>query len=129
MSRKERTVNQWQEEYGEWSTRVFGTPSLFLVIDHLEEEVEELRDAVEAVLLSRKRVEMGMSVIDFLEENESHVGEELADVGLFALRLADLLGKDLDWEMDRKFEINKRREWMQNDDGLVRHKKEDDGER
>lgn len=39
------------------------------------------------------------------------VGEELADVGIYLMGLAEILGLDLQAEIERKMEINRRRQY------------------
>ena len=50
---------------------------------------------------------------------EDGVGEELADVAIFLLGMAEMLGHDLESELVRKIEINKHRVYKKviNDDG------------
>ncbi len=42
----------------------------------------------------------------YAKEHKNHVGEELADVGMYLFELADNLGIDLTKAMDKKLEIN-----------------------
>ena len=54
------------------------------------------------------------------------LGEELADVGIYLMGLAEILGVDLYAEMERKAAINRRRRYVAGPDGVV-HRVEDAG--
>ncbi len=44
-------------------------------------------------------------------KKEPHVGEELADVAIYLMGLAEILGINLKEEIKRKIEVNKKREY------------------
>lgn len=51
---------------------------------------------------------------EFYEAYRKHlptVGEELADVAIYLLGMAEILGIDLESEIDRKMDINRRRQY------------------
>ena len=48
------------------------------------------------------------------------VAEELADVAIFLLGMAEILGFDLEKELVRKIEINKKRKYKKENDVFVR---------
>lgn len=56
--------------------------------------------------------EVSEALEDFRKDNMDHFGEELADVVIRVLDLAEWLGIDLEQEIERKIEINKGREFM-----------------
>jgi uncharacterized protein YabN with tetrapyrrole methylase and pyrophosphatase domain len=55
-------------------------------------------------------------------KKKDDLGEELADVALYLLGLAEILGIDLETEILRKAEINERRRYIQKDGVNVRVK-------
>lgn len=58
-------------------------------------------------------------------KKKSDVGEELADVAIYLLGLAEILGIDLEEEIKNKIEKNRKREYRENKKGvLVRTKDE-----
>ena len=48
-------------------------------------------------------------------KKKSDIGEELADVAIYLLGLAEILGVDLAAEIENKIEINKKREYKEID--------------
>jgi NTP pyrophosphatase (non-canonical NTP hydrolase) len=57
--------------------------------------------------------------------NQEGVAEELADVAIFLLGMAEMLDFDLEKEILKKIEINKKREYKEVDGAMVRVKTED----
>ncbi|MEX0931699.1 MAG: MazG-like family protein [Candidatus Paceibacterota bacterium] len=55
-------------------------------------------------------------------QKEAGVAEELADVAIFLLGMAEILGFDLESELTRKVEINKKRKYKKVNGVLVREK-------
>lgn len=54
----------------------------------------------------------------------NELAEECADVCFFLLQICEGLGYDLQEEVEKKFEINKRRSWAKGSDGSFQHVKE-----
>ena len=52
-------------------------------------------------------------------KKESNVGEELADIAIYLLGLSEILGIDLEKEIESKIEINKNRKYT-NIDGVLK---------
>lgn len=99
---KHRERKSLQERVGEWGDATFGhegEQSLEGIVNHLEEEAEEL--------------------------GETHDPEEAADCLMLLFQHAHTKGYDLLEETEKKLEVNKDREWGEPDeDGVVRHVKE-----
>jgi len=55
---------------------------------------------------------------------KSDLGEELADVAIYLMGLAQILEIDLEEEMLKKIEKNERREYAKNDKGILERTKE-----
>lgn len=53
------------------------------------------------------------------------MGEELADVAIYLMGLAQILGVDLQSEIERKVDINRRREYAMKDGVMQRVKDAD----
>ena len=61
---------------------------------------------------------MNGEVAEFYESFRKHmpsVGEELADIAIYLLGLAEIMGVDLGKEINRKMEINEHRQYAQID--------------
>ena len=52
-------------------------------------------------------------------KKESNVGEELADIAIYLLGLSEILGVDLENEIENKIKINKNRKYT-NIDGVLK---------
>lgn len=48
---------------------------------------------------------------DAYRKNKEDLGEELADIAIFLLGLSEMLGKNLEFEIKNKMEINKKRKY------------------
>lgn len=48
----------------------------------------------------------------WLKDDSENIGEELADVAIFLLRISEMLGKDLGEEITKKMKINKDRVYV-----------------
>ncbi len=59
-------------------------------------------------------------------QKEEGVAEELADVAIFLLGMAEMLGYDLEDELVKKVEINKKRKYKLTNGVFVREKTEQD---
>jgi len=53
-------------------------------------------------------------------KKKTDLGEELADVALYLLGIAEMLGIDLEEEIRNKMEINERRQYKQENGVLIR---------
>ncbi|KAA0045343.1 dCTP pyrophosphatase 1-like [Cucumis melo var. makuwa] len=72
-------------------------------------EVVEMDDVCEVGELSeifQWKGEVPSGLPDWKEEEKQHLGEELSDVLLYLVRLADICGIDLDKAVLRKLELN-----------------------
>ena len=52
-------------------------------------------------------------------KKESNVGEELADIAIYLLGLSEILGVDLENEIESKIEVNKNRKY-ESIDGVIK---------
>ncbi len=52
-------------------------------------------------------------------KHESNIGEELADVAIYLLGLSEILGIDLEKEIESKIEVNKNRKY-ESIDGVIK---------
>ena len=103
-------MKDWErlrKDISAWGKETFGGPNHVRgASHHLVEEAKELCSAVELGL------------------NKEETGEEIADVLVLALNIADLLEIDPFDVTKAKFEKLKSREWLPPDEnGVVRHKK------
>ena len=62
--------------------------------------------------------ETGEAYMAWLKKQDD-VGEELADVAIYLLGLAEMLNIDLGKEVERKIEINKNRVYKENSKGVL----------
>lgn len=62
---------------------------------------------------------------DYLKKHDG-LGEELADVAIYLLGLSQIVGVDLQAEIERKIEINKNREYITVNGVLVKKGSKDD---
>lgn len=63
--------------------------------------------------------ELSEAFLAYLKKQDS-VGEELADVAIYLLGMAEILGIDLEAEILRKMEINEHRKYIQKDGVNIR---------
>lgn len=95
-----------QQQISDWADRTFGTAYDALTIGvRANEEMAELLTALAA---------------DRVGES-AKVMEELADVVIVLKRLAAIHGGDLDAAIDRKMDINAKRDWKLRGDGTGFH--------
>lgn len=66
---------------------------------------------------------------DAYTRKKGGVGEELADVAIYLFGLAEILGYDLGYEIERKVDINRRRRYVADGDGWRKELIEFDSER
>ena len=64
--------------------------------------------------------ELGEAYVAWLKKQDD-VGEELADVAIFLMGIAQIEGIDLESEILKKVEKNKKREYIRNDKGNMVH--------
>lgn len=94
---------QIQKEIDKWVQEVNPKASSFTIFQHMTEELSELDAAIHGA---------------------GNIPEEAADVALLLLNLAEKNGFDLMQEVEKKFEICKKRDWKKpNVKGVVKHKK------
>ena len=100
-----KTLNDIQQEIGEWSTKTFGPPRAQSKILHMQREVEEL----------------------LLKPGDIF---EMADILILLLDIARTAGhsaNDLVITVQEKMEINKKRNWGNPDkNGVVEHVEDGD---
>src|SRR3989338_6812344 len=61
-----------------------------------------------------------MELFDSIRKKKGDEGQELADVFIYCLGLAEILGVDLEGEIERKMAINERRTYAEIDGVMVR---------
>lgn len=107
-----------QSRLAAWADETFPASDSMSVMRHLRDEVDELWD--------EHRDSYGPGPMGGIA---AMVEEEAADVGLLLLHLADKLGFSLFDAMERKFAVNRGREWQTeaNDRGYWGHVKEAGG--
>ncbi|MGE0539731.1 MAG: dATP/dGTP pyrophosphohydrolase domain-containing protein [Dehalococcoidia bacterium] len=95
--------NKFQGEVSAWASATFGESTPDRVLTHLEDEVRELRAALE-------------------RGDRLAICEEAADVHLLLLRLASMERFSLYQASERKLAVNRTRTWGEPDErGIVRH--------
>ena len=57
---------------------------------------------------------------DAWRKKKDDVGEELADIAIYLLGLSEMLGIDLAFEIERKMQINKERQYKETDGVLTK---------
>lgn len=97
----------------EWADATFGPCDLPTAISRVEEEFNELDDLLSLVTTHNVEVENPEALADF--------AEECADVAITLARACAMVGADLFQEVDRKMEVNRRRQWRSNGDGTGQH--------
>ena len=95
----------------------------------------DLREAQKAVF--QNKLDKGFNVTDVNKEfcllygevaeaydawrkKKDDVGEELADIAIYLLGLSEMLGIDLAFEIERKMQINKERQYKETDGVLTK---------
>ncbi|HLQ40724.1 MAG TPA: MazG-like family protein [Tetragenococcus sp.] len=53
-------------------------------------------------------------------QQEENIGDELADVAIYLLGIAEILGIDLETEIIKKMAVNKKRKYQLNDQGYAK---------
>lgn len=56
----------------------------------------------------------------YKDNNKEHLAEELADIAIYLLGLAEILDIDLNKEIRRKMEINEKRTYHKNENGYTK---------
>ena len=89
----------------EWGLAIFADEPLDAKLEHLDEEITELKDE-----LAKRTPDM------------YKLGAELADCALMLVSISSLFGIDLEQAISSKFEINKTRVWgVPDSNGVIRH--------
>lgn len=98
-------MTKWnQNSITHWAMNTFGSPEdLLNLVDRTMDECFEFERAAYA-------------------ESEDKVASEAADITIFLMQLAEHMGFDLLEEIDKKMEINAKREWDVKGDGTGQHK-------
>jgi NTP pyrophosphatase (non-canonical NTP hydrolase) len=95
----------------------------------------DLREAQKAVF--QNKLDKGFNVTDVNKEfcllygevaeaydawrkKKADVGEELADIAIYLLGVSEMLGIDLAFEIERKMQINKERQYKETDGVLTK---------
>lgn len=91
---------------GKWGTTTFGKVQPSRGVERMEEEVDELRDAVRE------------------GQGEHRIAQEMADVVIVLCHIADSMGVDLQRFIDAKMVTNRERKWNVHEDGTGYHVKE-----
>ena len=63
-----------------------------------------------------------MMFIDWVKKRKADLGDELVDIAIYLLGLSEMLGKDLEDEIEHKMKINKNREYKEINGRMVRVK-------
>lgn len=93
-----------QKTISEWIETTFGpADSNVRVVARINEEMAELIRSVA------------------LDESHQDLGEEMADILICMYRLATRVGVDLNEQVDRKMEINRKRTWKLDGSGCGYH--------
>lgn len=93
-----------QEDIADWADETFGTASSNArVAARANEEMSELLRALTS------------------DDQHPKAAEEVADIIIVLCRLAQRMGFDIEAEIDRKMEINRKRQWNVDKDGHGYH--------
>ena len=95
-----------QESVNEWASKTFGNPTPKAAVARMLKEVEELKE----LYLSEVSAEEAM--------------RECADILIVLWVVSDTLGGDLQYYVNEKMQINRKRKWKMNGDGTGQHVKE-----
>lgn len=114
-----------QKTITDWSREHFGYQSPLTIALRMNVETAELLNA----LGSHERVQGGPIMdSDDLEalaaerdRLREHAADEVADVGVMLLQVAEVLGVDLLARIDRKMAKNRARQWEKTADGTFQH--------
>lgn len=97
MSETQKTINKW-------ARGIFGR-------------------AVPCVLAARANQEMAELITAISKDQRAKASVEMADIVICLFRLADSICVDLQEQIDRKMEINRKRKWVVDDYGVGQHVK------
>jgi NTP pyrophosphatase (non-canonical NTP hydrolase) len=107
-----------QKSITEWSREQFGYQSPLSIALRMNVEVGELLN----VLGNRAAaIEQGNYTKDTMDELLRHGQDEVADVGVMLLQVAEGLGIDLLEAVTQKMGRNRKRSWAQKSDGSFQH--------
>lgn len=109
------STSDFQTMVGEWGERTFPQATVFSILAHLAEEIDELDDAVTHPVSFTSR-----------EANIQHAAEEAGDCYMLLLHLAHRLGFDLEGIAREKFESPafQSRTWHDDGRGYAKHVEE-----
>lgn len=93
-------------DYLAWGEETFPESTPLSCARHLEKEVKELLYELE---------------FPFAKADKAKIDEEICDCLMLILHAAYRANTDLNVELRRKLEINKKREWILNGDGFREH--------
>lgn len=95
-----------QESVNEWASKTFGNPTPKAAVARMLKEVEELKE------------------LDLSEVSAEEAMRECADILIVLWVVSDTLGGDLQYYVNEKMQINRKRKWKMNGDGTGQHVKE-----
>lgn len=117
-------MKELQKDIGEWQNRTFKQATLQSVFNHLKKEMKEVQEVINRY----KELETQFDDCFWEEDAEDardQLKNELADVIILVVALADLGIIDLEQAVKDKMVINKARKWGKPDSqGVVEHIKE-----
>lgn len=115
------TIAELTKLIGEWNLEVFADNPDTGIVLHLQEEVGELREAVQFLTAHDQGDEIGPNLFEVRDE----LDDGIADVLILTLSLAFRRGIDVQEAVLAKHEINKKRTWVRDDEaGYHRHVEE-----
>lgn len=106
-----------QKTITDWSRENFGHQSPLTIALRMNVEQAELLNA----LGSYDRESNGICSAEDLDKLHEHAADEVADVGVMLLQVAETLGIDLMARIDRKMVKNRARSWGRGADGTFQH--------
>jgi len=98
-----------QESVNEWASKTFGNPTPKAAVARMLKEVEELKE---------------LDLSEITEEVREKAMRECADILIVLWVVSDTLGGDLQYYVNEKMQINRKRKWKMNGDGTGQHVKE-----
>lgn len=109
-----KTLNELQYEIVDWGCQVFQTATPLSCALHLQEEANELVDALDDEEAANDPL--------WTHEWYEHLGSEIADVMILAIQTAGRLGLNCEQLIESKMEKNRARTWQYDPDlGYSKH--------
>jgi|SRR6267142_840607 len=99
------SITETQQTVSQWAEQTFGSVG---------------SNASVAARVNKEMAELIMELAR--DDNSPKMGDEIADVVICLMRLADRNGIDMLEEVDRKMKINRSREWVLDGHGHGQHK-------